>query len=102
MCRRTRTRARCTSLPHAFHSLLNANGILPGLLDTADPLEIAFLEPYGREVASGNVPTLGVVKHLEVIEDIGLSVLPGEIDLTANAFAQKGFSSMSGELASLI
>jgi hypothetical protein len=50
-------------------------------------LEIAFLELYRRDVASGIVPTLGVAKHLDVIEDISPSVLPGEIDLTANAFA---------------
>jgi hypothetical protein len=43
-------------------------------------LEIAFLDLYRRNVASGIVPTLGVVKHLDVIEDIGPSVLaPTEI-----------------------
>jgi hypothetical protein len=74
---------------------------------------------------------LGVVKHLYVIEDIGPGVLPGEIDLTANAFvleqleealghcvvtavtspthatdqvviAQKGLPGMSCELAPLV
>jgi hypothetical protein len=50
-------------------------------------LEIALLELYWRNVASGIVPTLGVVKHLDVIENIGPAVLPGWIDLTANAFA---------------
>jgi hypothetical protein len=94
-------------------------------------LDIAFLELYRRDIASGIVLTLGVVKHLEVIEDIGPCVLPGWIDLTPNAFAleqleealghcvfmavtsathsadqvviaQKGLPAMSRELAPLI
>jgi hypothetical protein len=50
-------------------------------------LEIAFLELYRRDVASGIVSTLGVVKHLDVNEDIGPSVLSDVVDLTPNAFA---------------
>jgi hypothetical protein len=48
---------------------------------------MASLELYGRQVASGVVATLGVIEHLDVVEDIGPGLIARRIGLPANALS---------------
>ena len=47
---------------------------------------MASLELYRRSIAGSAVAPLGVVEHLDVVEDIGSGVVASPIGLAANAF----------------
>jgi len=40
-----------------------------------------------RSVSGSTIAALGVVEHLDVVEDVGSGVIAGRVDLAANAFA---------------
>ena len=48
---------------------------------------MASFELYRRSAAGRPVTPLGVVEHLDVVEDIGSCVVAGRIGLAANALA---------------
>jgi len=48
---------------------------------------MATLELCWRSAASSAVPPLGVIEHLDVVEDVGPGRVTGRVDLPTNAFA---------------
>jgi len=66
---------------------MQATSIAPASLDTFEPFEILLFTLYWREPIIGTVPTLGVVKHFNVIEHILPGLLVIRIGFTSEPLA---------------